>query len=113
MLQLTCPSCASSLNIPEGMSGPVKCPGCKTVFTVPAPVQPPPPPAGPAQQVQGLPRNSRTLLAIMWGLCFVYLGLVMMALLGGVTPVGSLPFIVGPVAICYAFDRMLTNANTI
>ena len=49
-MQLTCPTCASGLQVPDGTTAHVRCPACKAVFpaegglapAVPVPVPPPP-----------------------------------------------------------------------
>lgn len=56
-MQLTCPTCQSGLQVPDGTTAHVRCPACKSVFPaedglapavpLPPPPAPPPPPAKP------------------------------------------------------------------
>lgn len=56
-MQLTCPTCQSGLQVPDGTTAHVRCPACKSVFPaedglapavpVPVPLPPPPPPPAP------------------------------------------------------------------
>ncbi len=60
-MQLTCPTCRSGLEVPDGTTAHVRCPACRTVFSAaaglapPAPVLPPPVPV----PVPPLPRPPR------------------------------------------------------
>ena len=56
-VQLTCPTCRSGLQVPDGTTAHVRCPACRTVFApddniapapLPLPLPPPPPPPRPA-----------------------------------------------------------------
>lgn len=57
---LTCPTCASGLQVPDGTTAHVRCPACRTIFPAadgaavaavePAPPPPPPPPAPPRRK---------------------------------------------------------------
>ena len=41
---LTCPTCRSGLEVPDGTTAMVRCPACKTVFSPAAGITPPPEP---------------------------------------------------------------------
>lgn len=52
---LTCPTCRSGLQVPDGTTAHVRCPTCRTVFPAAAGFAPPPAPAAPAPALPPLP----------------------------------------------------------
>lgn len=57
-MQLTCPTCGSGLQVPEGTTAHVRCPACKTVFPAEDGLAPAVPVPGPPPKAPPLPKPS-------------------------------------------------------